>query len=152
MADCYVFYDSECNASGTTVTVMATATGPTTTTSGLVVPTGVLALDCPDLDNQGQQIVTLGSTSWRFTPTCGTDYKGNDIGGVVVYSFSDCLMACASHNYWVGQDECKAVHFNADMKSSIEKFYGDCWLKNGTETIIDDRGDLEVTARLVSSG
>ena len=61
-------------------------------------------------------------------------------------------MACASHNYWVGLDECKAVHFNADMESSIENAYGDCWLKNGTETIIHDQGDLEVTARLVSSG
>lgn len=122
-----------------------------TTSSRLVVPTGILALDCPDLDNQGQQIVTLGHKSWRFKPACGTDYQNNDLGGCIVYSFSDCLQACASHNYWVGWDECVAVHFNANMPVVIQKYHGDCFLKNGTGKLIRDLGNMDVSASLVSS-
>ena len=156
---------SQCAASAVTVTVAAAATasssssssgtspsgsGTSTSSSGLVVPTGVLALDCPGLNNQGQQIITIGSQSWRFTPRCSTDYQGNDIGGVIVYSFHDCLQACASHNQWVGRDECKAVRFNADMAAIIARFGGDCFLKNGTDTLLT-ASNMDVTAVLSSS-
>jgi len=39
----------------------STGTGTATaTSSGIVAPTGLLALDCPGLNNQGNQIITLG--------------------------------------------------------------------------------------------
>ena len=156
---------SECAASASTVTVTVSGTsslsptlsnaggapGTSTTSTGLIVPTAVLDLDCPGLNTQGQQVVTLGVKSWRFTPTCGTDYQGNDIGGSIVYSFSDCLKACAAHNFYVGKDECVAVHFNANMPFVIATYYGDCFLKNGTKTQLQGLGNLEVTAVLVSS-
>lgn len=80
------------------------------------------------------------------------DVVGNDIVGVVVYSFADCLRACASHNYITGQDECKAVFFTADMQNWIEQYAGNCFLKNATTGKITDQDDLRATALLVSSG
>ena len=137
-----------------TVTVAAASqTGGTTTTgSGLVVPTGTLALDCPGLDTQGQQLITLGTRTWRFTPACGTDYGGYDIGAVIVYSFHDCLQACAAHNFFYGVDQCVAVHFTANMASAIASNFGDCWLKNGTSPPATGQGNSVISAILASSG
>ncbi|KAI1505232.1 hypothetical protein F5X99DRAFT_368776 [Biscogniauxia marginata] len=119
-------------ASVSTVTLIATATATrtgTSTASGLTVPTGVLALDCPGLDNR-DQVITLGDNSWTFTPSCGTDYWGSDFGAVIVYSFHDCLQACAAHNHFSGEDQCMAVTFSANQTAKIPTNYGNCWLKS----------------------
>jgi len=136
-----------------TATAQATGSGGTATTSGLVVPTAFLKEVCPDIDagKQGQQIITLGTKSWRFEPTCGRDYQGDDIGAVIVYSFHDCLQACAAHNYFSGKDECVAVEFWSDMAAAIPDHYGNCWLKNGQGTQYDYGDNMRVAAKLVSS-
>jgi hypothetical protein len=107
-----------------------TGGGSTPTLSGLTVPTGKLALDCPTLD-QTTQVITLGSKSWRFTPMCGTNLPGDDIGAVIVYSYHDCLQACAAHNFFTGKDECVAIHFDSDQTRSIPSNFGNCWIKRG---------------------
>lgn len=73
--------------------------------TGLVVPTGVVALDCVGLGVD--QVMTLGSQAWRFSVSCETDYDGDDFGGVIAYSFHDCLLACAAHNYFSGSNACE---------------------------------------------
>ncbi|KAF2967515.1 hypothetical protein GQX73_g6046 [Xylaria multiplex] len=67
----------------TTITAAAAATStPTTSTSEpLVVPTGVVKLDCPGLADD--IAISLGTTSWLFTPTCNLDYSGSDFGAVI---------------------------------------------------------------------
>ncbi|KAI0426676.1 hypothetical protein F5Y09DRAFT_318222 [Xylaria sp. FL1042] len=114
----------------TTVTApAATTTSATSTTGPLVVPTGVVKLDCPDLTND--IAISLGADSWVFTPACGTDYTGSDFGAVIAYSFHDCLQACAAHNHFSGEDECTALTFAANQTQYIPSNYGNCWLKKG---------------------
>jgi len=116
-----------------------------------VVPTGTLALDCPNLDSGGQQIITLGSRTWRFRPRCGTNYPGQDIGAVIVYSFHDCLQACAAHNFFTGKDECVAVHFDSIQTRAIPSNFGNCWIKRtGTQASPGGAND-NCGATLVSS-
>ena len=126
------------------------STGTATATSGLVVPTGVLALDCPALADAGTQTITLGDSSWHFTPSCGTDFAYHDIGAVIVYSFHDCMQACAAHNHFYGENQCVVAHFSAEMTNAIANDYGNCWLKNATETVIVGRGNLVASAQLVT--
>jgi len=137
---------------GRAATSLTSSAGSTATSSAIVAPTGVLALDCPGLNSEGEQVVTLGTRSWRFTVTCGTDHVGYDIGAVIVYSFRDCLQACAAHNHFSGEDRCVAVEFNANMTPAISQDYGDCWLKNGTAAEETVSSNLLVGAVLSSSG
>lgn len=111
------------------------------------MPTGVLALDCPALDSAGNQKITLGDKTWSFKPSCGTDSGGFDIGAVIVYSFHDCLQACAAHNHFYGEDQCVDAHFSADMAPLIASDYGNCWLKNGTN-FSSGWGNLVATGEL----
>jgi hypothetical protein len=136
----------------TTVTQTPGNVASATTTGGLVVPTARVALDCPNLDTQGLQIITISNTTFRFTPKCGVDYVGNDIAGTIVYSFHDCLQSCAITNLILGQVHCVAVHFVADMVSSLARDYANCWLKNGTSTPNLGGENLVVSALLSSVG
>ncbi|RYC62240.1 hypothetical protein CHU98_g3958 [Xylaria longipes] len=137
----------------TTVTAAAAATGLATSTSGpLVVPTGVVKLDCPGLT--ADIAISLGADSWGFTPACGIDYSGSDFGAVIAYSFQDCLQACAAHNHFSGNDECMAITFKANQTSSVPKDYGNCWLKDGNpagDQVQDDSVDLTAGAKLKGS-
>ncbi|KAI0003427.1 hypothetical protein F4779DRAFT_602046 [Xylariaceae sp. FL0662B] len=132
-----------------TATIAAEATGTSTATAGLTVPTGVLKTDCPDLDSN--QVVTLGGKSWTFAATCGTDYVGADFGAAIVYSFRDCLQACAAHNHFSGADACLAIAFNANQTSEIPTHYGNCWLKNGTGKIVSGKSNTKIAAQLKST-
>lgn len=75
----------------------------------------------------------------------------DDLGAAIVYSFEDCLRACASHNYYAGKDRCVAVHFHADMPIAIGKYMGDCFLKKGTTNLMEGKGNLHITGTLVNS-
>ncbi|KAI0521430.1 hypothetical protein F5B22DRAFT_596797 [Xylaria bambusicola] len=127
----HVAPDSNVAAATTTVTATVTATGsPSSTTGIIVVPTGMVKLDCPGgLDND--MAITLGDKSWTFKPTCDVDYSGGDFGAVIAYSFHDCLQACAAHNSFSGKDECTAITYRTDQTKYIPSNYGNCWLKRG---------------------
>jgi hypothetical protein len=148
-ADCLVLFDSSCtsnNASVVTVTTTTTKTASVTgtatttgTTEPLVVPTGVVKLDCPG--TTGDMPISLGSNTWVFTPSCGVDYNGGDFAAVIAYSFHDCMQACAAHNYFSGKKECTALTFKANQTEEIPKDYGNCWLKMGKPNGIQTTGD-----------
>ncbi|KAI0448804.1 hypothetical protein F5B21DRAFT_496364 [Xylaria acuta] len=140
---------SEVTVVTTTVTAAA-ATGSATSTAGpLVVPTGVVKLDCPGL---GEDIaISLGADSWVFTPACGVDYSGSDFAAVIVYSFHDCLQACAAHNHYSGEEECMAVTFQANQTQFIPANYGNCWLKKGNPAGNPADDDLTAGAKLKGS-
>lgn len=97
--------NSTCPPPTATTTTETTVTASSSTQTVLVVPTGVVALDCAGLG--ANQVMTLGSQSWTFSVSCETDYVGNDFGGIIAYSFHDCLMACAAHNYFSGSNVCE---------------------------------------------
>ncbi len=114
----------------------------------------VLALDCPGITGQNFT-VTLGqspSQSWMFQATCGADYHGTniDVVAVIVYSFHDCLQACASMNFNAGKTTCKSIEFNGDMPNIIPRNYGTCFLKNSIPPITLGNGAHNVAAALVS--
>ncbi|KAI1365627.1 hypothetical protein F5Y08DRAFT_303675 [Xylaria arbuscula] len=122
----------EANQAISTTTITATVTttaSPSSTTGPLVVPTGNVKLDCPGLNDD--IAITLGDSSWIFTPTCDVDYHGNDFGAVVAYSLEDCLRACAAHNSFSGEDECTTITFRTNQTYYIPSNYGNCWLKSG---------------------
>ncbi|KAI0159561.1 hypothetical protein GGR57DRAFT_499888 [Xylariaceae sp. FL1272] len=134
----------------TTATVTIEAGATSTATAGrLVVPTGVVALDCPSLSGTSETI-KLGSKSWVFDLTCGTDFAGGDIGAVIVYSLNDCLQACAAHNFFSGDDSCQHVTFNANQTFEVPKDYGNCWLKTGDVGSQQKKTDLICGAAISS--
>ncbi|GAP86266.1 hypothetical protein SAMD00023353_1801490 [Rosellinia necatrix] len=116
-------------AGATSPATSASTSASASATEPLVVPTGIVKLECPGLTDD--IAISLGSKSWVFTPACNIDYSGSDFGAVIVYSFHDCLQACAAHNHFSGEDECIAVTFKADQIHYIQSDYGNCWLKRG---------------------
>jgi hypothetical protein len=106
----------------------------------VVAPTtGVLALDCPGID-QTTQFVSLAPNDYAFNTSCGTDINGDnvDIMAVVAYSYYDCLMACASFNRDSDSSGCAGVEFNADMTNVVANYFGTCWLKKFVDSLTVD--------------
>jgi hypothetical protein len=131
------------------------STSPTSTLPDLVRPTvGLLALDCPNLGKQLQN-VTIGGFTWSFKSDCGADYSGHDVVGIISYSYEDCLQACVMYNIFYGDNQCTTVHFVANMTWALPVNFANCWLKNGTDPDpARQQGNLVVTALLtnVTSG
>ncbi|KAH7380959.1 hypothetical protein BKA64DRAFT_713513 [Cadophora sp. MPI-SDFR-AT-0126] len=124
-------------ATGTIASASASASGSSSSTSASIisVPTaGTVALDCPNIDNTELRM-TLVETS-VFTVICGRDYPGakNDILAVTVYSLTDCARACASYNRNSGSKDCKGAAFKNDLSYNVPVNYGNCWLKNNTQS------------------
>ncbi|KAI1822401.1 hypothetical protein F4861DRAFT_389588 [Xylaria intraflava] len=138
-----------------TITNAAPSAAPSataTSTGGpLVVPTGVVKLDCPNITDDIN--IVLGTDVWVFTPVCGVDYTGSDFGGLVAYSLHDCLEACASHNHFSGKNECTAITFQANQTFYIPTNYGNCWLKSGNPAgnKVTGNGNMTVGAKLKTS-
>ncbi|KAG4438473.1 hypothetical protein IFR05_006041 [Cadophora sp. M221] len=125
------------NTVTTTVTPTSSdaSAGSSTSSSILSVPTsGILALDCPNIDDTELRM-TLIETS-VFTVICGRDYPGqkNDILAVTAYSLADCARACASYNLNAGSKLCKGAAFKTDLSYNVNVNYGNCWLKNNTNS------------------
>ncbi|PVH67602.1 hypothetical protein DL98DRAFT_443216, partial [Cadophora sp. DSE1049] len=105
----------------------ASGTGTSTGASLLSVPTtGVLALDCPNIDDTELRM-TLVETS-VFAVICGRDYPGasNDILAVTAYSLTDCARACASYNRNSGSKICRGAAFKADLTANVPVNFGNC--------------------------
>lgn len=81
---------------------------------------------------------------------CATDYGDSNLGAVIVYSFKDCLQACAAHNSFSGKEECLGVHFAADM-STIGANFGNCWLKKAIGNKGTGSGTLDAFGKVSTS-
>jgi hypothetical protein len=58
---------------------------------------------------------------------------GDDVGGLVAYTFFDCVEACSYMNWaWANATFCNAVLFNADIQRNYPDQHSNCWLKNAT--------------------
>ncbi|KAI1176254.1 hypothetical protein F4777DRAFT_276211 [Nemania sp. FL0916] len=133
---------SETASSAATTSALAASTQP------LVVPTGIVKLDCPGLD---QNItLQLGPTSWMFTTACNTNLKGYDFASIISHSFHDCVQACAAYNSFSGKNDCLAITFSANQTKYIPGHYGNCWMKNHTFTEGSGNQDLMASAQLMS--
>ncbi|OHE94970.1 hypothetical protein CORC01_09764, partial [Colletotrichum orchidophilum] len=117
-----------------TTTITATVPASTDSDSPIVVPTqGKIQLPCPDIDGESKSII-LSDGLATFGIRCRASFgsKGSvDILAVVVYSYLDCLRACASYNRNSGSKICVAAVFNSNL-ANVGPNNGNCWLKNGT--------------------
>jgi hypothetical protein len=97
-----------------------------------------VSLDCPSLDGTTRTI-TLGTQSYSFLIACSTDYAGPntvDYLAIISYHLDDCLQACASLNRNTGGNTCRAVEFVSDMQLETTADFGNCWLKNNSESAV----------------
>lgn len=70
------------------------------------------------------------NTSAKFRQLCTTDLDGNDLGGNIAYTFSDCLASCVSYNRFRKTQGCVAVTWNLDMGTSVRGQGVNCFLKS----------------------
>ncbi len=120
--------------------------------AAIKVPTqGVLDFDCGKMSMK-RQLVTLGASSWGFDVNCMMDFVGPgvDLAGMTVYSFGDCIKACAMFNNFARNNTCLGVFFNANLTTSLPMFDGNCFLKAYLPQMSPER-DLAAAASLVSS-
>ncbi|KAL8998624.1 MAG: hypothetical protein Q9169_002375 [Polycauliona sp. 2 TL-2023] len=64
-----------------------------------------------------------------FTVHCGTDYTGGDTLAVWMYTFADCMAACASWNAYEHSPPCYAVSYDISDAFSSERGNGNCFFK-----------------------
>ncbi|KAL8790921.1 MAG: hypothetical protein Q9213_000346 [Squamulea squamosa] len=90
-----------------------------------------------------KEIYVAAFTKMRFTVHCETDYPGSDMLGIWVFTFADCMEACASWNDHKNTPSCHAVTYNYGDDFTEESGFGNCFLK--------DNGDVPARFYNVSS-
>ena len=119
-------------------TPTSTTSPETSTSSGPAADYSALAytkisnvdLDCPALDSKNY------SSSWEsqlFNLNCDFLYNGGDIASVFVYSWQECVEACASVNHYTQKEgagsTCTHALFQAEVTDSVITYHRNCWLK-----------------------
>jgi hypothetical protein len=139
-----------------TVAPSAGATASASPTGPITVPTNaIIDFDCAT--ESPDQSITLGGSGgpvWTFQVQCLGDYVGDkiDLAAPTVYSFHDCLQACATYNYYTGNNTgCVAVEFNANLTAIVPDHFGNCFLKAYSAPLGTGIGPLAAAATLVSS-
>ncbi|KAI4220782.1 MAG: hypothetical protein LQ349_008002 [Xanthoria aureola] len=64
-----------------------------------------------------------------FTVHCETDYPGFDILGVWMFTFADCMEACASWNAFQHSPRCYSVSYDPSDTFTEEAGFGNCFFK-----------------------
>ncbi|KAI4096817.1 MAG: hypothetical protein LQ339_006901 [Xanthoria mediterranea] len=64
-----------------------------------------------------------------FTVHCKTDYPGFDILGVWMFTFADCMEACASWNAFRHSPRCYSVSYEPSDAFTEEAGFGNCFFK-----------------------
>ncbi|KAK3988025.1 hypothetical protein QBC44DRAFT_360352 [Cladorrhinum sp. PSN332] len=120
------------NPTATVVTVSQTVT---------TLPT-VLALDCPSPATPSPTIRLEGPAGkpvTTFAMNCGQDNSGFDIMNTLAYSLDDCMRACAMYNVFSKPLRCTGVQFWRPIASAKRSWDGNCFLKNGTVSKIENK-------------
>ncbi|KAI9747891.1 MAG: hypothetical protein M1835_001946 [Candelina submexicana] len=126
-----------------------TTSQPTVAATGLLdyIPPGAanvttLALDCNTLNNTISYVRVPGIDA-PFEVRCGNDQRGGfpaaNNGGIIkdilpltMYTFQDCMLACASWNAISRSTVCRGVTFGVNMSKVWNEHHSNCWLKNAT--------------------
>ena len=107
----------------------ANSTSLATNATASIVPTS----DCDKIDKR--YVSTIGIHT-EFDVFCESDLDGNDWMGVFVYSFEDCIEACASFNYHQTNNgtgnTCFGVAFAFDKHKDPQGLFGNCFLKDAS--------------------
>ncbi|KAH9885051.1 hypothetical protein F4778DRAFT_520458 [Xylariomycetidae sp. FL2044] len=140
-------------------------TSPPSSTGTLLVDYAVapapavenLSVDCEALRKR-DQIALLQD---KFSIYCKQDVQSglrldpnneevilSDVALIVAYSFEDCILACSVYNAKsseIPRDEhCRTTLFRTDLNFAMQKYKGNCWLKNATAVPADNPKDTMV--------
>ena len=115
----------------TTSPSTTTSSGPATDYSALAyTKISSLDLDCPALNSQNY---SSGWESQKFNLHCDFLYNGGDIASVFVYSWQECVEACASVNHYTAKNgagsQCTHALFQAGLNDAVTTWHRNCWMK-----------------------
>jgi hypothetical protein len=96
----------------------------------LVVPTGVVKLDCPGLTDD--MALSLGADSWYLHPRAVRITAARTSTLSSRTPSTTACNTCAAHKHFSDKDECTVLTFRVSQTLTIPKDYGNCWLKKGT--------------------
>jgi hypothetical protein len=94
-------------------------------------PTDVSFIDvsCPDPP-------VTGWDNKHYNCTKLSGIQGSDLTGISAYSIQQCIDACSTYNSIAGEDKCKAVVLNRNLKNMYtENKGGNCWLKSDVKPV-----------------
>ncbi|KAH8655803.1 hypothetical protein BX600DRAFT_515493 [Xylariales sp. PMI_506] len=118
-----------------TTTSSSTSTATATSTTSAVPSTGLLGIDCPDINNENTTVTESGTTS-VFQYHCGYDGLGSSGGTIVsAWTIDSCIDQCVQYNLNGNTETCNGATWNGNLTSSIPANGGNCFLKFGTVTL-----------------
>ncbi|OAL29762.1 hypothetical protein AYO20_09054 [Fonsecaea nubica] len=117
--------------------VSASAALATDYTALIDTQISTLALDCPTLDSQSYPSKWEGQL---FSLNCDFLYNDGDLASVFVYTWQDCVEACASMNHYAemnGGSNTTCIHavFQAGLDQNVIDWNRNCWLKNNKAVV-----------------
>jgi len=120
---------SSASSSSTSSSASSTATN----TSPTPFPSsGLLALDCPAINN-----TTYASGSQTFKVQCSTNYAATNIVGFNSTTLDACMDRCVAFNANGPTQKCVAVTFQANLTTAMEPGQGaNCWLAAITSDVM----------------
>ncbi|KAI1767959.1 hypothetical protein GGR53DRAFT_525527 [Hypoxylon sp. FL1150] len=112
--------------------------------------TGLLGLDCPDI-NGTAHTVTASGIVYAFQYHCGEDLRNTDIKKGNSTTIEGCVTQCAEHNTNAGRTDCQGIEWNGNLTSALSRG-GNCYLKELATglTSCGDTCPLDAAAVLVS--
>jgi hypothetical protein len=101
-------------------------------------------METSDLNEKFNVYCKVGFLSGRMNDADGKPIILADILGITAYTFQDCLTACSSYtlfaNKWSTSQSCQSVTFLTAMAEKFEEHKANCWLKNGTVSVLPGNG------------
>ena len=120
-------------SSTVTPTAISSASSVPSSSSPSASPTLTsIAPDCPALN--AQTYVAESYEGQRFDLHCNFQYNGDDITAVWVYSWEQCVRACAAANHYAvanGRSNTTCMHSLYDGSNDDPIQLRNCWIKGG---------------------
>ncbi|KAK4456832.1 hypothetical protein QBC42DRAFT_321155 [Cladorrhinum samala] len=125
-----------------TLSINPTATVVTVTQTATSLPTVADDMDCPSPAEPSPTVKLLSQKEDKgttFELNCGQDNAGFDIMTIMAYKMDDCMRACIMYNHFSQPLRCTGVQFWKPIEASKKVWDGNCFLKNGTVSKIQNK-------------
>ncbi|KAK6829499.1 hypothetical protein PG987_010083 [Apiospora arundinis] len=129
------FASSPNNAASSTTPDPKTTTPTSTSTSPFTTATsGILALDCPNIDGTNKTS-SVADTTYTYHYSCESDASGSGGDGPKwnTTTIDDCVQQCSQHDHDAADRSCGGVVWNRNLTHALARG-GNCYLKLGTVT------------------
>ncbi|KAK8122879.1 hypothetical protein PG984_011549 [Apiospora sp. TS-2023a] len=138
-------------SAGTAITSAVITTASKSTSSTPFPTTGILPLDCPNIDGTQKRYTVPGSTTtYTYRFACEQDALGSLGDGNFwnTTSLDGCVSKCTEQDYNESYTSCGGVVWNGNLPAALTQG-GNCYLKMGTLSLHPCPGCVAVTATLV---